>query len=180
MMYTWAPQPDKASLSTALSSACDSVSNSSSGPWGEKVSITDCKMHRQKPYQIRLPQPLAHSKELITGRARNDKVLGEINAANTVKAADERFPRSLVYASHHRADKIGTEAALVQAGADQAGHGLWADVSLFSQTIHVDFVAEEVADGGDVGGQAGEAEIDAVREGEDLGHIVGHGKSLHA
>lgn len=95
-------------------------------------------------YQIRLPQPFARAKKLITRRARNDKILGVINTADAIEAADKRLARRAIDARHHGADKKRAEAFLVQAGGDQVGHGLRRDGPLLAQSVHVDFEPEEV------------------------------------
>ncbi len=74
-------------------------------------------------------------------------------------------------------DEIRPEALLVQAARDQVGHGLRRDGALLAQPVHVDFVAEEVGDGGHVGGEACEAEVD-VAVGEDLREVVGYREGL--
>lgn len=53
IMYTCAPQPDSASLSTALSSACEMVSNRSSGPYMfQKVSIESYDSDNMLPLSV--------------------------------------------------------------------------------------------------------------------------------
>lgn len=94
--------------------------------------------------------------------------------------ADVRLPRRLIDARHHGAHEPGAEAPLVQARTHELGEGLRADVPLLAQTVHVDLVPEELGDGGDVGGEAGEAEEGGGAVGEDLGEVVGDGHGLQA
>ena len=83
----------------------------------------------------------------------------------------------MINARNHGADKIRAEALLVQARGHQVRHGLRGDLPLFAQAVHVDFEAEEVADGADVGGETRQAEVD-VAVGEDLGEVVRDGQRL--
>jgi hypothetical protein len=133
----------------------------------------------QKTYQIRLPQTLAHAKQLLRRRARHDKVLCKVDAANAVEAADEGLSRLGVQAADNGRDKVRAEAALVEGGGDEVGKGARGDGALLAQAVHVDLVAEEVADGADVGGQAGQAQED-VAVLEDFGEVVGDGQGLEA
>jgi hypothetical protein len=130
-------------------------------------------------HQVRLPQTLARSKQLIARCSTDNKVLGKVNAPDAVEAANEGLPRRLVDAGNHRADKVRAEPLLVQRRRDEVGHGLRRDVALFAQPVHVDFEAEEVGDGGDIGGEARQAQED-VAVLEDLGEVVRDGEGLHA
>lgn len=134
----------------------------------------------EKTHQIRFPQPLASTKQLITRGPAHDKILRKIDAANTIETTNKRLSRLLVQPRNHWAHEKGTEASLVQGARDQVGHGCGGDVALLAEAIHVDFVAEEVRDGGDVGGEAGETEVDGGAVGEDLGEVVGNGEGLES
>lgn len=134
---------------------------------------------RQDTYQIRLPQTLAHAKQLLGRCARHDKVLCKVDAADAVETADEGLARLRVQAGDDGRDEVRAEAALVEGGGDEVGKGARGDGALLSQAVHVDLVAEEVADGADVGGQAGQAQED-VAVLEDLGEVVGDGQGLEA
>ena len=138
-----------------------------------------CPSTARITHQIRLPQPLARSKQLITRRAGHNKVLCRTNAPNTIKAANKWLPSRMVDARNHGADKVRPEALLVQTRRHQIRHRLRGDLPFLAQAVHVDFEAEEVADGVDVGGEAGEPEVD-VAVGEDLGEVVGDGQGLQA
>lgn len=131
-------------------------------------------------YQVRLPQPLTSTEQLITCGARHNKVLGEINAANAIKSTDVWLPRRTVDASQYRAHKPRAEPPLVQTTRDQVRQRLGGDVALFSQPVHVHFVAEGVGDGLDVCGQAGETEEDGWGVVEDFGEVVRYGEGLQA
>lgn len=72
---------------------------------------------------------------------------------------------------NHRTDEVRAKPFLVQRTANQIRHRLRADLSLFPQTIHVDFVAEKVCDGADICCEASETEV-YVTVGEDLGEVV--------
>lgn len=133
----------------------------------------------ESTHQIRLPQALACSKELVARRAAHDEVLGEINATNAVEAADEGLAGGVVDAGNDGADKVRAEAALVEGRRDEVGHGLGRDLALLAQAVHVDFVAEEVGDGRHVRGQPRQAQVHGAVV-EDLGEVVGHGQGLHA
>lgn len=67
---------------------------------------------------------------------------------------------------------------LVQTAAHEIGECLRTDVPLFAQAVHVDFVAEGVGDGLDVGGETCQAQVDGGRVREDLGEVVGDGERL--
>lgn len=130
-------------------------------------------------YHIRLPQTLTHAKELLRRGSRHDKVLGKVDAADAVEAADEGLARLGVEAGDDGGDKVGAEAALVERRGDEVGKGSGRDGALLAQAVHVDLVAEDVAHGADVGGQARQAEED-VAVLEDLGEVVGDGEGLEA
>ncbi|KAJ8105932.1 hypothetical protein OPT61_g9875 [Boeremia exigua] len=123
--------------------------------------------------------PFARAEQLVARGAADDKVLGEVDAADAVEAADERLPRRLVDACDDGADKVRAEALLVQRRRDEVGHGLGRDVALLAQAVHVDLVAEEVRDGGHVGGESCQAKK-YVAVLEDFGEVVRHGERLHA
>jgi hypothetical protein len=131
------------------------------------------------PYQIWFPQPLASTEQLVARCSTDNEVLCKVDAPNAVEAADEWLPRRLVDSRNHGADKVGAEPLLVQRRRHKVGHGLGRDVALLAQAVHVDFVAEQVRDGVDVGGEACQSEED-VAVLEDLGEVVGHGEGLHA
>jgi hypothetical protein len=135
--------------------------------------------HVRLTHQIRLPQSLASTEQLIARCSTNDEVLRKVDAPNAVKPTDERLPTRLVDTRNHRTNEVRAEAFLIQTRAHEVRHGLGADVAFLAEAIHVDFVAEEVGHGVDVGGEAREAEED-VAVLEDLGEVVGHGEGLHA
>lgn len=128
-------------------------------------------------YQIWLPKTLTHSKQLITRRSAYYEVLCEIDTSDTVKAANKRLPARMVDARYYWRDKVRTKPPLIQTAGHEVGHGLGRDGALFAETVHVYFVAEEIGDGGDVGGEAGETQVD-IAEREDLGVVVGDGEGL--
>lgn len=128
-------------------------------------------------HHIRLPQTLAHAKELLRGGTRHNEVLGKVDAADAVEAADEGLAGLGIEASDDGGDEVGTEAFLVEGRGDQVGKSAGGDVALLAQAVHVGLVAEDVTDGVDVGGQAGQAEED-VAVLEDLGEVVGDGEGL--
>lgn len=136
-------------------------------------------------YQIRFPKALARPKQLLARRPRHDKIPRKINTADTVEAADERLALRTGLlgrhdARHDGADEPRPEALLVQARADEVRHRAGADLALFAQAVHVHFVAHQVRDGGDVGGEAGQAEVEVRAVGEDLGEVVRDGEGLEA
>lgn len=131
-----------------------------------------------KTHQIGLPQALTHAKQLLSRRATDNKVLGKVNAPNTVEAADERLARLGLQASYHRAHKVRAEALLVQGRRDEVGKGRGRNLALLAQAVHVDFVSEEVGDGGNIGGEAGKAKVHCLAVREDLGEVVGDGQGL--
>ena len=53
-------------------------------------------------------------------------------------------------------------------------------MAFFTETVHVDFVSEQVSDGRDIGSKAGDAQIDGGAVGEDFGVVVGDRKTLQA
>jgi hypothetical protein len=128
-------------------------------------------------YKVWLPQALAHAKELLRRRTRDNEILGEVDTANTIESADERLASGGVEASDHGADEVRAKTLLVEARGDEVGEGARGDGALLTQTIHICLVAEEIAHGVDIGGQAGETEED-VSVLEDLGEVVGHGEGL--
>lgn len=65
-------------------------------------------------YQIRLPETLAGTEELVACGSADNEILGEIDTANAVKAADERLPRCWVDTCQHGADEVGTKALFVK------------------------------------------------------------------
>lgn len=130
-------------------------------------------------YQIRLPQTLAHAEQLVAGGAAHDEVLGEVDAADGVEAADEGLAGLGLEAGHDGGDEVGTEAALVEGRGDEVGESGGGDVALLAQAVHVDLVAEQVRDGGHVGGQARQAQ-EHVAVLEDLGEVVGYRQGLQA
>jgi len=134
----------------------------------------------QTTYQIRLPQILAHAKQLIRRRAAHNKVLGKVNAPDAVEAADEGRARLGVQAGDNGADKVRAEAPLVQRAADEVGKGARRDRPLLAQAVHIGLVAEEVRDGGHIRREPREPEEHVVAVLEDLGEVVGHGERLHA
>lgn len=85
----------------------------------------------------------------------------------------------MIDARNHGADKVRPKALLVQTRRHQVRHRLRGDLPFLAQAVHVDFEAQEIADGIDVGGEAGEPEVD-VTVGEDFGEVVGNGQGLQA
>lgn len=128
-------------------------------------------------YQISLKQAFTHAEKLLRGSTRDDKVFGKVDTTNAVEAANKGLAGLGVEACNDWRHKVGTETALVEARGDEVGKGTGRDGALLSQAIHVDLVAEEVADGADVGGQASEAEED-IAVLEDLGEVIGNGEGL--
>jgi hypothetical protein len=131
-------------------------------------------------YQIRFPQPFTRPEQLITRRPRHDKILSEINAANTVKPAYEWLPGRMVDSCQHRTDEERPKPPLIQTATDEVGERLGRDLSFLAETVHVDFVAEEVGDGAHVGREAGESEVAGRCVVEDLGEVVRDGEGLQA
>lgn len=145
-----------------------------------QVSILSLFDISENTHKIRLPQTLTHAKQLLRRRPTDNKVLCKINAPNTIKPADKWLARLGVQPRNDGGDKPRTEAALVQGGRYKVGKGAGGDLALFAEAVHVYFVAEEVRDGGHVGGEAGEAEEDVVAVLEDFGEVVGDGEGLEA
>jgi hypothetical protein len=130
-------------------------------------------------YQIRLPQSFTSTKQLITCSSTDDEVLGEVDTPNTVEAADERLSRGLVDSCNDWADEVRAKSLLIQRRGDEVRHGLWADVALLAQAVHVYFVAEEVRDGSNICGESRQTQKDVAIL-EDLGEVVGDCEGLHA
>lgn len=122
--------------------------------------------------QVCLPKTFAHAKKLLRRGTGDDEVLCKIDTANAIEATDEGLARRRVESCHDGADKVGSEAALVEARGDEVGEGARGDGSLLAEAVHVGLVAEEVADGIDVRGEAGEAEEDVLAVLEDLREVV--------
>ena len=116
---------------------------------------------------------------MITCCSAHNEVFREIDAADTVEPADEWLSRCLVDTRNNRAHEVGSEPSFVQTRADEVGHSLWADVPLLAQAVHVDFVAEEIRDGGYVGCETCETQED-ISVLEYLREVVGDGEGLHA
>lgn len=76
--------------------------------------MTKVSLIKETSYQIRLPQAFTHAKQLVRRGARDDKVLGKVDTAYAIKAADERLARLGIKSSNNRRDKVWTEAALVE------------------------------------------------------------------
>lgn len=128
-------------------------------------------------YQIWFPETLASTKQLITRRSTDNKVLCKIDTTNAIKPADKRLSTLLIETCNHRANEVGTESLLVQRTGDQVGHCRGRDVALLAETVHVYFVAEEVGDCRHVCGETGQTKVD-VAVVEDLGEVVGDGEGL--
>jgi hypothetical protein len=131
-------------------------------------------------YQIGFPETLAHAEELFGRGAADDEVLGEVDAADGVEAADEGAAGLGVEARDHGADEVRAEAALVQGGGHEVGEGAGGDGPLLPQPVHVHLVPEQVGHRGDVGRQPRQAQEHAVAVLEDLGEVVGDGQGLQA
>ena len=114
---------------------------------------------------------------MVTGRTTDNEILRKINAPNTIKPADKWLSTLLIDACHNRTDEVRTESLLVERTGDQIGHRRRRDVALLAETVHVDFIAEEIGDCGDVGGKASETQVD-IAVGEDLGEVVRDGEGL--
>ena len=144
-------------------------------------SLTDRLKQLIRP-QPGLPQPLARPEQLIARRPAHDEVLGEINTPNTIEPANERLPRLRVQSRDNGGDEPGAEALFVQRGGDEVCKGLWAGCALFAQAVQVGLVAQGFVDGGDVGGEAGQAQVEGggAAEGEDFGVVVGDCESGEA
>lgn len=140
---------------------------------------TSISFDRGLLYQIWLPKTFTSTKQLITRRSADNEILCEINAPNTIKPTDKRLSSLLIQTSNYRADKVRSKPLLIQRARNQVGHRGWRDVSFLAQAVHVDFVAEEVGDGGDVGCEACETKVD-ITVGEDLGEVVADGEGLEA
>lgn len=84
----------------------------------------------------------------------------------------------MVDACHNRRHKVRSEPPLVQTTRHQVRHGLRGDISLFSEPVHVDFVAEEIGDGGYVCCKTRETKVDLIAEGKYLGIVVGDRQGL--
>lgn len=76
--------------------------------------------------------------------------------------------------------EIRTESSLVQTRADEVRQSLWGNVSFFTESVHVDLVAEQIGDGGHIGSEARDTEISRWCVVEDLGEVVGYRQGLHA
>ena len=86
--------------------------------------------------------------------------------------ANKRVPIRLINPRNHRTHKPRPEPPLIQTRTDQIRKRLWTYIPLLPQPVHVDFVAKQLGDGGDVGGEARKAEVDLGAVGEDLGEVV--------
>ncbi|KAK5624684.1 hypothetical protein RRF57_000400 [Xylaria bambusicola] len=116
-----------------------------------------------------LPKTLAHAEQLFRGGAANDEVLGEIDAADGVEAADEGGAGLGVEASDDGAH---------ERRGDEVGKGGRGDGTLLAQTVHVHLVAEQVRHGRHVRRQARQTQEDIVAVLEHLGEVVGYRQGL--
>lgn len=94
--------------------------------------------------EVGLPQALAGAVELGARGAADDEVLGEVDAADRVEAADERLAGALVDAGDHRRDEVRSEPPLVQRRRHEVRHRLRLDRPLLAQTVQVHLVAHEL------------------------------------
>lgn len=144
-----------------------------------RVTVKPAKDSKET-HQIRFPKTFAGTEQLITRRSAHNEVLREVDAPDAVKATDEWLPRCVVDAGDHRRHEVGSEPSLVQTGTDQVGQGLRGDVSLLAESVHVDFVAEEIGDGDHVGREARQAQVGGGSVVEDLREVVRDRQGLHA
>lgn len=130
-------------------------------------------------HQIRLPETLASTKQLITSCTADNKILGKVDTSDTIKPANERLASCMIDSRNDRRYKIRAESSLVQTRADEVRQRLGGDVSFFTEAVHVDLVAEQIGNGGYVGCEARETEIGGWCVVEDLGEVVGDRQGLH-
>jgi hypothetical protein len=123
-------------------------------PTGERISVHRVqqrlrdRLEQILRLQIRLPQALGDTKQLLARRAGDDKVLCKVDAPDQVCRGDERLVparRRLVQASDDGLDKVRAEAAFVERRGDEVGERLWLDFTLFFDGVHVHPVAEHFA-----------------------------------
>ena len=84
----------------------------------------------------------------------------------------------MVDSRQHWADKEWPEPPLIQTATDQVGERLWRDLTFLTETVHVDFVAEEIGHSAYVGREAGEPEVAGWCVIEDFGEVVRDGEGL--
>lgn len=142
--------------------------------------VSEGEKNQSQTYQIRLPQSLTCSKQLIAGGAGDNKVLCKIDTPDAIKATYKRLARGMIDPRNDRADEERPEPFLVQAGGDQVGHGLGRDGPLLAEPVHVDLVAKQVRHRRHVRGKACQPQIYVLPVPEDLGEIVGHREGLEA
>lgn len=106
--------------------------------WTEAVRI------RAKTHQSWLPETLAGTKKLFTSCPTDNKILGKINTANTVKSANKWLTCRLVDSGHHRTDEERSKPSLIQRRTDQVGKRLWCNVAFLPEPVHVDLVTEQI------------------------------------
>lgn len=99
---------------------------------------------RWETYQIGLPETFTGTKQLVTGGTSYNEVFGKVDTSNAVESANKRLPRCMIDSSEDWTDEPRTESSFVKTGGNQVGQSLGGNVALFSQSIHVDFVAESV------------------------------------
>jgi len=78
----------------------------------------------------------------------------------------------MVDSRQHWTNKERPKSSLIQTAGDQIGEGLGCDLSFLAETVHVDFVAEEIGDGAHVCREASEPQIARGCVVEDLGEVV--------
>lgn len=144
------------------------------------IGVEEEKKKQGRTHQIRLPQTLAHAEELLGGGAADDEVLGEVDAADGVEAADEGAPRLGLEPGDDGADEPGAEAALVQGRGHEVREGGRRDPPLLPQPVHVHLVPEHVRHGRHVRRQARQAQEHVLPVLEDLREVVRHRERLHA
>ena len=59
-----------------------------------------------KTYKIRFPESLAHTVELLVGRADDSKVVGQSDVSDQITNAKERLKRLRVETGHNRLHKV--------------------------------------------------------------------------
>ena len=183
MIYTCAPHPLRASLSTAFSSACEIVSKRSSGPRSGSHSPS----HVPKSWSLAVPETMksfAKSMQPIESNLSKSALAQISHHIHPLFIpfvdipANKRLPTRLINPRNNRTHKPRPKPALIQTTADQIREGLRADIPLLPQAIHVHFVAEELGDRADVRRQPGQAQVGLRAVGEDFGEVVADGEGL--
>ena len=127
--------------------------------------------------QVRLPEALGHTKQVLTGRAAHDKVLGKVEAADQVGRRNERFVLR-VEARDDRLDKVRAEPPLVQRGAHEPGKRLRLDLAVLLHAVHVEPVPELFKERRYVRSKARQAHVCPVGDAEHLVKVVREQQAL--